>query len=191
MSNAESNAKVRVGTSVLSRDLVWCECGRGLALSGKWTFCPNCGRTIDQESYAEAVEQAKANGASHFYKDPELVEELNAEKLAHAETRERLEQERHVRETAERESAQHAERTTQLYVERDALREQLAQAQKALELCRWYFYDRRPIEPTSHTGKLVAAIDAALRAKQEPPPSPLRPAESPSSDTSGFQGRKP
>ena len=137
----------------------------------------------------ELIEAAETLGRSD---EPtiHLARAYLAEFSAHAETRERLEQERHVRETAERESAQHAERTTQLYVERDALREQLAQAQKALELCRWYFYDRRPIEPTSHTGKLVAAIDAALRAKQEPPPSPSRPAESRAEDTAGFQGRR-
>lgn len=68
--------KIAVGTSVLTRDLVWCECSRGLSLSGNWRFCPNCGRSIDQESYAAAVEKAKTNGASHFYRDPELVEEL-------------------------------------------------------------------------------------------------------------------
>lgn len=73
-----SAAKISVGTSCLSKDLVWCECGRGLSLSGKWAHCPNCGKSIDQESYASAVAQAKVNGASHFYRDPEGVEQIQA-----------------------------------------------------------------------------------------------------------------
>ncbi len=67
--------KVHVGTSCLTKDLVWCECGRGLSLSGKWNFCPTCGLSIDQDSYISAVEQAKLNGASHFYRDPESIEQ--------------------------------------------------------------------------------------------------------------------
>ena len=55
-------SRPHVGTSALTRDLVWCECGRGLSLSGKWIFCPSCGRPIDQESYSSAVDQAKLNG---------------------------------------------------------------------------------------------------------------------------------
>jgi hypothetical protein len=69
--------KVRIGSSALTRDLVWCECGRGLSLSGKWIFCPTCGARIDQDTYSSAVEQAIANGAS-LYRDPELVA-LNTE----------------------------------------------------------------------------------------------------------------
>jgi hypothetical protein len=69
------SAIVRIGTSALTRDLVWCQCGRGLSLSGNWLYCPSCGRQIDQQSYASAVEQAYANGARP-YRDPELVAEL-------------------------------------------------------------------------------------------------------------------
>lgn len=67
--------KVRVGDSALTRDLVWCECGRGLSLSGKWLYCPSCGERIDQESYHSAVEQAKLNGATSYI-DPEMVKKL-------------------------------------------------------------------------------------------------------------------
>jgi hypothetical protein len=103
-------SKVSIGTSVLTRDLVWCKCGRGLSLSGKWLFCPNCGNPIDQESYANAVEEAKANGASHFYKDPELVEQFNTEVAAHAATREQCvklnyDLEKNKREWEEKEAA--------------------------------------------------------------------------------------
>jgi hypothetical protein len=78
MTTAAKKTKVRIGESILTRDLVWCcECGRGLSLSGKWLYCPNCGTPIDQESYFVAVEQAKVNGASHFYRDPESHEHLD------------------------------------------------------------------------------------------------------------------
>lgn len=60
------DAKVRVGSSCLTRDLVWCECGRGLNLLGKWTYCPNCGRKLDQESYRSAVGEASYYGASLY-----------------------------------------------------------------------------------------------------------------------------
>ena len=50
----------------LTRDLVWCECGRGLSLRGVWFFCPTCGRKIDQRSYREAIEEAVNNGAKPF-----------------------------------------------------------------------------------------------------------------------------
>lgn len=69
--------RVRIGASVLTRDLVWCDCGRGLSLFGKWLYCPSCGGSIDQGSYASAVEQAIANGAC-LYQDPESVA-LNTE----------------------------------------------------------------------------------------------------------------
>lgn len=69
--DSKTMAKVSVGTSVLTRDLVWCECGRGLSLSGKWIYCPKCGHPIDQESYHSAVEEAKSNAASLFYIDSE------------------------------------------------------------------------------------------------------------------------
>ena len=58
--------KVRIGTGALTRDLVWCECGRGLSLRGVWFFCPTCGRKIDQRSYREAIEEAVNNGAKPF-----------------------------------------------------------------------------------------------------------------------------
>lgn len=84
---------VHIGTSVLSRDLVWCECGRGLALSGKWIYCPTCGGSINQDSYRSAVEQVYANGASHFYKDPdELVSQLVQSEAQIARLRKALEE---------------------------------------------------------------------------------------------------
>lgn len=73
-----SALKVKTGDSVLTRDLVWCECGRGLSISGAWLYCPSCGGELDQDSYHAAVDQAKTNGASRFYRDPEMVEELVA-----------------------------------------------------------------------------------------------------------------
>lgn len=53
------DVKVHVGTSALSRDLVWCECGRGLSTRGFWHFCPRCGGKIDQDSYRSSCEQAE------------------------------------------------------------------------------------------------------------------------------------
>jgi hypothetical protein len=70
--------KIHVGTSVLSRDLVWCECNRGLSLHGNWVYCPNCGGKIDQESYRAALEEAAKNGIVHYYRDPEDVEVMIA-----------------------------------------------------------------------------------------------------------------
>ena len=58
--------KVRIGRGVLTRDLVWCECGRGLSLRGIWVFCPTCGRKLDQQSYATAISEAMKNGAEPF-----------------------------------------------------------------------------------------------------------------------------
>ena len=69
-------ARVFVGDSVLTRHLVWCECGCGLSLSGKWLYCPSCATLIDQGSYRSAIDQAKLNRASIFYIDPELAEQL-------------------------------------------------------------------------------------------------------------------
>lgn len=88
--------------------------------------------------------------------------EMLAERAAHAETREQLEEANKIIESVGVESDHFCKQA-------DTLREQLAQAQLVLELCKRYFYDRRPIEPTSRMGKLVSSIDAALRAKQEPP----------------------
>jgi hypothetical protein len=56
---------------------VWCECGRGLSLHGKWIYCPSCGSLIDQESYVSAIEQATRNGATNFYRDPDTFEETD------------------------------------------------------------------------------------------------------------------
>lgn len=66
-------SKVSIGTSVLTRDLVWCECGRGLSLNGTWEYCPKCGSLIDQESYLSAVELATKNGA-YRYRDTYQVD---------------------------------------------------------------------------------------------------------------------
>lgn len=67
--------KVSIGTSVLSRDLIWCECGRGLSIPGKWDFCPRCGHPIDQASYEEAVALAVRNSATTFrYRDADDAE---------------------------------------------------------------------------------------------------------------------
>lgn len=50
--------KPRTGTGALTRDLVWCECGRGLSATGIWAYCPRCGRLIDQEAYRAACDEA-------------------------------------------------------------------------------------------------------------------------------------
>jgi hypothetical protein len=81
---------VKIGDSTFTRDLVWHECGRGLSLSGKWLYCPSCGLAIDQESYRLAVEQAHRNGASKYYRDPEMVEELQRKTQIHSELLEAL-----------------------------------------------------------------------------------------------------
>lgn len=74
---APRTVSVKIGTSVLTRDLVWCECGRGLSRNGKWSYCPSCGGAIDQDSYAAACELAIANGANiHTYQDSDLVNEM-------------------------------------------------------------------------------------------------------------------
>ncbi len=74
-----SKVCVKVGDSVLSRDLVWCSCGRGLSRSGTWEFCPKCGSEIDQKSYQDACTEAERNSAHLFYSahDAELVNELS------------------------------------------------------------------------------------------------------------------
>ncbi len=54
---------VAIGTSVLTRDLVWCGgCARGLSITGNWYHCPQCGGKIDQESYRQACTEAIRNG---------------------------------------------------------------------------------------------------------------------------------
>jgi 8-oxo-dGTP diphosphatase len=69
--------KVHIGTSCLSRDLVWCECGRGLSRGGTWKFCPSCGRPIDQDSYRESCAEAERNGAGHYSMvDTDLVNRI-------------------------------------------------------------------------------------------------------------------
>lgn len=52
------SVKPHTGTRLLTRDLVWCECGRGLSTAGVWTYCPRCGHPIDQEAYQGACEAA-------------------------------------------------------------------------------------------------------------------------------------
>jgi hypothetical protein len=59
---------MQIGTSCLTKDLVWCSCGRGISLTGNWAYCPRCGGAIDQESYAEAVTEALKHGAA-LYRD--------------------------------------------------------------------------------------------------------------------------
>lgn len=74
--NTGTVIKVTIGKSALTRDLVWCECGRGLSRNGKWEFCPKCGSRIDQESYALACTEAERNGAAHFtHQDADLINE--------------------------------------------------------------------------------------------------------------------
>lgn len=75
--NLTAEVKVSIGTSCLTRDLVWCECGRGLSLTGKWKYCPNCGHPIDQQSYLLATQLATVN-AARLYRDAEATEELIA-----------------------------------------------------------------------------------------------------------------
>lgn len=58
---------VTTGTSCLTRDLVWCACGRGISRSGNWNHCPQCGGKIDQESYRRACAEAIANGGHIFH----------------------------------------------------------------------------------------------------------------------------
>lgn len=66
--------KVHAGTSSLTRDLLWCACHRGLSLHGTWHYCPRCGAKIDQESYQAALEEARRNGITFYYRDPEDAE---------------------------------------------------------------------------------------------------------------------
>lgn len=74
---------IRVGTSVLTRDLVWCECGRGISRNGFWNFCPKCGCEIDQDSYRAACGVAIANAAT-TYLGPEQQLEIAREELTAA-----------------------------------------------------------------------------------------------------------
>lgn len=69
--------KVHIGASALTRDLVWCECSRGLSRTGNWKFCPKCGHEIDQDSYQAACAEAEKNGAciqAKKFLEPDLVE---------------------------------------------------------------------------------------------------------------------
>ena len=70
---ARAAKKVHVGDSALTRDLVWCECGRGLSLSGRWLYCPTCGAPLDQDSYHSAVTAALEKGAG-LYRNPDTLE---------------------------------------------------------------------------------------------------------------------
>jgi hypothetical protein len=60
------NVQVHVGDSVLTQDLVWCECGRGISVNGKWLFCPFCGGEIDQSTYEQAAALAIARGCNRY-----------------------------------------------------------------------------------------------------------------------------
>lgn len=71
MKERSSEVKLKIGTGTLTKDLVWCECGRGISLIGRWLFCPTCGGKIDQESYVHAVGEALANGGLK-YMEPEI-----------------------------------------------------------------------------------------------------------------------
>jgi len=141
----------------------------------------------------ELIEAAETLGRSD---EPtiHLARAYLAEVSAHAETRERQAQElsNEVDCTAWKavikyayadggDGAQNIYNITSHYIkmrtERDALREQLAQAQARIDALE-----------DSMNPQDVCDIDAALRAKQEPPPAASRPAESPSSDASAFPG---
>ncbi len=80
----QTPVKVHVGNCTLSRDLVWCECGRGLSVTGKWAFCPRCGHPIDQESYAAASEAAQKHAAwpGQYATPAEEIEALRAQLAA-------------------------------------------------------------------------------------------------------------
>lgn len=72
---ARGFVNVKVGESTLSRDLVWCECGRGLSRRGFWFYCPRCGGKINQDSYREACEKAlKADAMRGLMTDNERIE---------------------------------------------------------------------------------------------------------------------
>lgn len=72
---AERIVKVKIGAGALTRDLVWCECGRGISATGNWVHCPKCGGKIDQESYREATRAAFANGLSGHH-DADLINQI-------------------------------------------------------------------------------------------------------------------
>lgn len=72
-------AVVKVGTSVLTRDLVWCECKRGISRNGFWNFCPGCGHPIDQESYRVACGEAHKAMATKFIGPEEQLELIRGE----------------------------------------------------------------------------------------------------------------
>jgi len=82
------SVKVHVGDSCLTRDLVWCECGRGISRNGFWKYCPKCGSQIDQESYWSASAQATANAATTYMSPGQQLEmELAREQPIVAERR--------------------------------------------------------------------------------------------------------
>lgn len=72
---AERLVKVKIGAGALTRDLVWCECGRGISATGNWVHCPKCGGKIDQESYREATRAAFANGL-YVHHDADLINQI-------------------------------------------------------------------------------------------------------------------
>ena len=145
------------------------------------------------ETNAKPPTREEINALLHTHDQSamELAIALFESQRAHAETRERL-----------NEAQMKLEQTSRWSVanERDALQEQLAQAQKRLDVVADLIVRARvhvvceELPGAHRTGWPLQFIDealAALRAKQEPPPSPSRPAESPSSDTAGLQGRRP
>lgn len=69
--------KLHNGEGVLSKDLIWCECGRGISLTGKWRYCPHCGGPIDEQSYEAACDLAIQNGAL-LYRNMDQDKEIRA-----------------------------------------------------------------------------------------------------------------
>jgi hypothetical protein len=72
--DTKQHVAVHVGDSALTNDLVWCECGRGISVNGKWVYCPNCGGKIDQSSYEQASALAIHRGCNR-YRDTTDAEE--------------------------------------------------------------------------------------------------------------------
>lgn len=90
---AEHIVKVKIGAGALTRDLVWCECGRGISAVGNWAHCPMCGGKIDQESYENESRKALGN-EMYLYHDADLINQI-------AEQQAELEALRKDRETAD------------------------------------------------------------------------------------------
>lgn len=87
--------KVTIGTSVLTRDLVWCGgCRRGLSRTGNWHHCPQCGGQIDQDSYRLACLEAERHGGNIARyisgEGADQIKKLEAERDAAVEAREGL-----------------------------------------------------------------------------------------------------